>query len=173
VLGVVGGATVPFVSYIVDHLLHLDDATGVIVSSGLPALLGLLGLGVLADGRAGAGWQLSGGASYLGVAGQGVSGLLVAGGFQPDFPGQLQAQVIGVVALLLWGFLSGLVVCAPLALLFHNLQRSEEAPAGSLPSVAPAHSAAHSVPHSTQHAAALIEPDLGKAEVVQPSRSFR
>ncbi len=155
--GMLAGATVPFVTYIVDHLLHLDDATGVIVTSGFPALLGLLLLGVFADGAAGVGWQLMGGANYLGVAGQGVSGLLVASGFQPDFPGQLQAQVIGVVALTLWGFVSGLVVCAPLGLLFHHLQRSDQS--------APA-------PHATT-GAPLIEPDLSKPEAAQPSRSFR
>jgi Amt family ammonium transporter len=182
-LGVAAGATVPFVSYIVDHLLHLDDATGVIVTSGLPALLGLLGLGVLADGAAGAGWQLQGAGGYLGVAGQGVSGLFVAGGFQPDFPGQLQAQVIGVVALVLWGFLSGLVVCAPLALLFHNLQRSEDQPplpAGQAashggqtglhaPPHAP-HAGSHALP-SGSHSAPLLDPDLGKAEAAHPSRT--
>ncbi len=155
--GVLAGATVPFMTYIVDHLLNLDDATGVIVTSGLPALLGLLLVGVIADGAAGAGWQLMGGANYLGVAGQGVSGLLVAGGFQPDFPGQLQAQVIGVVALILWGFVSGLVVCAPLGLLLHHLQRSDEVT---------------QAPHA-QPGAPLIEPDLTKPEVAHPSRSFR
>jgi Amt family ammonium transporter len=82
----------------------------------------------------------------------------VASGFQPDFPGQLQAQVIGVVALTLWGFVSGLVVCAPLGLLFHNLQRSDQATQAAL--------------HATS-AAPLIEPDLSKTEVAQPSRSFR
>jgi Amt family ammonium transporter len=114
-------------------------------------------VGILADGAAGAGWQLMGVTDYLGVAGQGVSGLLVASGFQPDFPGQLQAQVIGVVALILWGFVSGLVVCAPLGLLFHNLQRSDQAVHGS----------------HAQAGAPLIEPDLTKPEVAQPSRSFR
>ena len=109
------------------------------------------------DGAAGAGWQLLGAANYLGVAGQGVSGLMVGGGFQPDFPGQLQAQVIGIVALILWGFISGLVVCAPLGLLLHHLQRSDQA--------APA-------PHS-QPGAPLIESDLTKPEVAQSSRSFR
>jgi Amt family ammonium transporter len=152
-IGVLAGATVPFVTYIVDHWLRLDDATGVIVTCGLPALLGLLALGIFADGVAGAGWQLLGSSNYLGVAGQGVSGLLVASGFQPDFPGQLQAQMIGVVALVVWGFVSGLLVCAPLALLFHNLQRSSEQAAG--------------------HPAPVIEPDLGTPEVAQPSRSFR
>ena len=58
-VGVLAGATVPFVTYIVDNLLHLDDATGVLVTCGLPALFRLLLLGVFADGAAGAGWQLT------------------------------------------------------------------------------------------------------------------
>ena len=82
-------------------------------------------VGILADGGAGMGWQLVGTENFLGVAGQGVTGLLVARGFQPDFPGQLQAQMIGILAITLWGFLSGLILCVPLGLLFHGLQRSE------------------------------------------------
>ncbi len=164
-VGVLAGATVPFVSYIVDHLLHLDDATGVIVTSGLPALLGLLLLGVFADGAAGAGWQLTGAGSYLGVAGQGVSGLLVAEGFQRDFPGQLQAQVIGVVAILLWGFLSGLVVCAPLGLLLHNLQRSDANAYTATVTTVPV--------AATPGAGSISEPELATPEAAQPSRLFR
>jgi Amt family ammonium transporter len=119
--GVIAGATVPFLTYVADHLLGIDDATGVIVLAG-----------IFADGAAGSGWQMAGVGAYLGVPGQGVSGLLTAAGFQRDFPGQLQAQVIGVVALGLWGFVTGLLVCAPLALLFHGLQRSATAPAAPL-----------------------------------------
>ena len=70
---------------------------------------------------------------YLGVAGQGVTGLLAAAGYQPDFPGQLQAQVMGIAAIGLWGFLSGLVVCAPLGLLLYGLQRSQRSDAGESP----------------------------------------
>jgi Amt family ammonium transporter len=179
-VGVLAGATVPFVTYIVDHLLHLDDATGVLVAGGLPALLGLLLLGVFADGAAGAGWQLTGVGDYLGVSGQGISGLLVSSGFQRDFPGQLQAQVIGVVALILWGFVGGLVVCTPLGLLLHNLQRSEQA---EPPAQAPQPvvlSASHSAPHAAAHSAlpggpalplAAAERELGKAEPAQPARA--
>lgn len=168
--GVLAGATVPFVTYIVDHLLHLDDATGVLAAGGLPALLGLLLLGVFADGAAGAGWQMTGAGEYLGVAGQGVSGLLVAGGFQRDFPGQLQAQVIGVVALVLWGFGSGLLVCTPLGLLLHNLQRSERTTA---PVVQPiAHTGQHSAPGASVLPLTTVERDLVKPEAAQPTRSL-
>ena len=126
--GVIAGATVPFLTYVADHLLGLDDGTGVVVVAALPAIVGLLMAGIFADGAAGAGWQLAGVGAYLGVSGQGVSGLLTASGFQRDFPGQFQAQIIGVVALSLWGFVTGLLVCAPLGLLFHGLQRSAASP---------------------------------------------
>ncbi|MCC6454945.1 MAG: hypothetical protein IT328_08395 [Caldilineaceae bacterium] len=124
VIGLVAGATVPFVTYLVDGLLRLDDATGAISVSGLPALVGLLAVGIFADGSVGQGWHMTGLDSYLGVSGQGVSGLFTAGGFQPDFPAQLQAQVIGILSLVLWGFSAGMLVCAPLGLLLHSLLRS-------------------------------------------------
>jgi Amt family ammonium transporter len=62
---------------------------------------------------------------YLGVTGQGVSGLFVASGKQPDFPGPLQAQLIGMTALMLWGVITGLVVNYPLALIAQGLRQSE------------------------------------------------
>ena len=135
--GVIAGATVPFVTYVADHLLGIDDATGVVVVAALPALVGLLLAGIFADGAAGSGWQLAGVGAYLGVTDQGVSGLLTAAGFQRDFPGQLQAQVIGVVALSLWGFFTGLLVCAPLGLLLHGLQRSAPPVAAAAPLTSP------------------------------------
>ncbi len=126
VIGLLAGATVPFMTYLLDGRLRLQDRTGVLVSSGVPALIGLLLVGIFADGLAGSGWQVTGAGSYLGVSGQGVSGMLVSNGLQADFPGQIQAQIIGVVALGLWGFLAGLVVCVPLGLLFHALLTHEE-----------------------------------------------
>lgn len=133
-VGLLAGATVPFVTYLLDGRLRLNDATGIVATSGVPAILGLLLVGVLADGVAGSGWQMTGPGSYLGVAGQGVSGILVASGYQIDFPGQLQAQLIGVASLALWGFLTGLAICLPLGLLFHSLlQASAPVPVGSAP----------------------------------------
>jgi Amt family ammonium transporter len=136
-VGLVAGATVPFVSYLLDGRLRLEDNTGIIVAGGVPAVIGLLLVGLFADGAAGSGWQMTGLDSYLGVTGQGVSGLLVGGAYQPDFPGQLQAQVLGVTTLALWGFLSGLIVCAPLGLLYHGLLNREAAPATGAPAANP------------------------------------
>jgi Amt family ammonium transporter len=125
-IGLLAGATVPFVTFVVDGLLRLDDTTGVVTANAVPAMVGLVMVGIFADGATGAGWQMTGVESYLGVDGQGVSGLLVPRGYQIDFPGQLQAQLIGLFALSLWGFLTGMVVCTPVALLLHGLKRSEQ-----------------------------------------------
>jgi ammonium transporter, Amt family len=122
-IGLLAGATVPFVTFLIDMVLRLDDATGLVTISSLPAMLGLLLLGIFADGAAGSGWQMTGVEEYMGVTGQGVSGLFAARGYQVDFPGQLQAQVIGILALWLWGFLTGLLLCVPLGLLLQGLLR--------------------------------------------------
>ena len=132
-IGVLAGGTVPVVNYLADGLLRLDAATGALSVSGLPAVVGLLLLGFFADGATGQGWQMTGGESYLGVAGQGVTGLFAAQGFQVDFPGQLQAQVIGILTLTLWGFVVGMLICAPLGMLLHSLLRSTAAPQENRP----------------------------------------
>ncbi|MFZ1770556.1 MAG: hypothetical protein WAU00_15225 [Caldilinea sp.] len=124
-IGALAGATTPLLAYVVDHLLRLDDATGLVVTAGAPAMVGLLFAGVFADGAAGVGWQVTGVDNFMGVARQGVSGLFVATGFQPDFPGQFQAQLIGMAAMIVWGVLTGVVACAPLGLLFWGFQHSE------------------------------------------------
>ena len=135
-IGLLAGATVPFVLFILEGVWHLDDATGAVTSSGVPAMVGLLLVGIFADGAVGSGWQMTGPGTYLGVASQGVSGLFVASGYQLDFPSQLQAQAIGVLALGLWGFVVGMAFCIPLGLLFHALERGEQA-GGEQPVLAP------------------------------------
>ena len=47
----------------------------------------------------GAGWNGIGAEEYLGIAGQGVSGLFVASGFQLDWPNQLFAQLAGIATI--------------------------------------------------------------------------
>ncbi len=132
-IGLLAGATVPFVLFVLEGVWHLDDATGAVTASGVPAMVGLLLVGIFADGVVGNGWQMTGLDTYLGIDGQGVSGLFVASGYQFDFPGQLQAQAIGVLALSLWGFIMGMLICIPLGLLFHALDGGERVPVVSTP----------------------------------------
>ncbi|MEZ4673566.1 MAG: hypothetical protein R2932_04890 [Caldilineaceae bacterium] len=136
-IGLCAGASVPFAIFVIEGIWHLDDATGVVTASGIPAVIGLLLLGLFADGVVGQGWQMTGLDNYLGVANQGVSGLFVMRGYQMDFPSQLQAQAIGVLTLSLWGFLTGMICCIPLGLLFHALEQSEIPEDAAAASIAP------------------------------------
>jgi Amt family ammonium transporter len=112
----IGGAVgllTPLIIFVVDHVLRWEDPTAALTVHGLSGALGLLAVGLFADGRAGAAWNGVGADSYLGVAGQGVAGLLTAASFQPDWPGQMQAQVIGVAAIALFGFFAAWLFLAP------------------------------------------------------------
>lgn len=122
--GLLAGASVPFVTYALHRVFRLEDGAGIFATAGIPAAIGLLCVGIFADGAAGAGWQQVGEGSYLGVSGQGVTGLLAASGFRGDFLGQFQAQVIGMVALGLWGFVSGSIICVPLGLFFYGFGKA-------------------------------------------------
>lgn len=121
-LGAAVGLLLPFAVYLVDHVLRWDDPTAVLAVHGMGGALGLLALGLFADGTAGLGWAGIGTNEYLGVARQGVTGLLAAAGFQPDWPGQMQAQWVGLAALGLFGFFAAWLCLAPPALLFYWLQ---------------------------------------------------
>jgi Amt family ammonium transporter len=112
--GLATGLLLPSLIYLFDHKLSLADRLGAVATFGLSAVVGLLLAGILADGRAGQGWNGAGPAGDLGVAGQGVSGLAVASGFAPD-PGQLHAQLVGLGAIGLWAVLVSL-------LLFHTVK---------------------------------------------------
>ncbi len=71
---------------------------------GLAGVLGMLAVGILADGRAGAGWNGVGERAFMGISGLGVVG--VPGWGAPADPGQLTAQIVGALVLSLWGFLA-------------------------------------------------------------------
>jgi ammonia channel protein AmtB len=122
VLGAGIGLITVLVVFVVDHLLRWDDSTAALTVHGLAGGVGLLAVGIFADGSTGAGWNHVGADVYLGVAGQGVTGLLVAPGFQPDWPGQMQAQLVGLAALALFGFFATWLSTVPLALLIRVLR---------------------------------------------------
>ena len=98
--------------------------------------MGLVALGIFADGKAGAGWNGVGVDSYLGVAGQGVTGLLAAAGYQPDWPAQMQAQAVGLAASTLFGFFVAWLLLAPPAILLHLLRPRPVAATASMAIIA-------------------------------------
>ncbi|MFQ5812109.1 MAG: ammonium transporter [Anaerolineae bacterium] len=104
ITGAVAGLLLPLGIYLVEYLLQLDDPAAAIATHGLSGLWGLLALAIFADGRYGAGWNGIGSEEYLGIAGQGISGYLVASGFQLDFPNQLFAQLTGIAAIAIIAF---------------------------------------------------------------------
>lgn len=122
--GLLAGGSVPFVTFALHRVFRIDEGAGAFAGIGIPAAIGLLCVGIFADGAAGAGWQQVGAGSYMGVSGQGVTGLLAAPGFRGDFLSQVQAQIIGIVALGLWGFVSGSIICVPLALFIYGFGRA-------------------------------------------------
>jgi len=104
-IGGVAGLLTPLACYLVDHILRWNDPTAALTVHGLGGLWGLLAVALFADGKFGAGWNSIGAEEYLHVAGQGVSGLWTATGFHSDWPGQLQAQAVGLAAIGLFAFL--------------------------------------------------------------------
>ncbi|WP_338832725.1 hypothetical protein MHLNE_13850 [Moorella humiferrea] len=97
-IGAVAGVLVVWSVYFFDHVLKIDDPVGAISVHLVNGLWGLLAVGLFADGTYGAGWNGVGADTYLGVAGQGVTGL-----FYGD-PGQLAAQLITMAVAFIWGF---------------------------------------------------------------------
>ncbi|MGA9348171.1 MAG: hypothetical protein WBW48_05110 [Anaerolineae bacterium] len=106
IIGAMAGLLLPLGIYFVEYLLRLDDPAAAIATHGLSGLWGLLALAIFADGRYGAGWNGIGAEEYLGIAGQGVSGYLVASGFQLDLPNQLYAQLVGIATITIVAFAS-------------------------------------------------------------------
>lgn len=115
ITGLVLGLLLPPLIYLFDRGLPLADEQGTLATYGVGAIVGLVLVSLFADGQAGQGWNGVGPTGYLGVTGQGVSGLVVAPGFASDWPGQLQAQLLG----------AGVIVILALALsslLFQTLK---------------------------------------------------
>ncbi len=101
-VGAGAGLIVCLGSYLLTQVWHLPDAAGIVPAFGFAGLWGVLAVGLFADGTFGQGLNGVGAGLYLGVAGQGVSGvLLLSSGMRPDF-GQLTAQLLGLVVIAGW-----------------------------------------------------------------------
>jgi ammonium transporter, Amt family len=75
-IGVIAGALVCGGVLFNERVLKVDDPCGAVSVHGFCGWFGAVAVGIFADGRYGAGWNGIGPASYLGSAGQGVTGLL-------------------------------------------------------------------------------------------------
>jgi Amt family ammonium transporter len=98
-LGAAAGLLVPLVTFLVQYVLRIEDPTGAVPVGLLGGIMGVLAVGLFADGLVGQGWNDIGPEVYLGVTGQGVTGFVPATGFAPDWPGQISAQLVGLAAI--------------------------------------------------------------------------
>lgn len=102
VLGLAAGLLYPLLHYALQAGLKVRDSAGAVALALTGGPLGLLSVGLLADGRWGQGWNGIGLVGEAEVTGPGVTGLLVGGQ-----AGQLSAQLVGLITLAFWGLLWG------------------------------------------------------------------
>jgi Amt family ammonium transporter len=112
IIGGIAGLWIPIGLYVIDRL-HMDDSSGSVAIAGLASIWSLISIGFLANGVYGAGWNNVGLKEYLGAAGQGVTGLLADGNLKND-PGQMSAQITGLLAISLFAFVITWLLIRPL-----------------------------------------------------------
>jgi Amt family ammonium transporter len=98
IIGLIGGVVACIGVLFNETVLKVDDPCGAIAVHGYCGWLGAVLVGVFADGTYGAGWNGVGVTSYLGRAGQGVTGLLYGD------KSQFIAQLIGATVCTIWAF---------------------------------------------------------------------
>ena len=98
IIGVLAGAVVCAGVLFNERVTKIDDPCGAISVHGFCGILGGLSVGLFADGTYGSGWNGVGATSYLGKAGQGVTGL-----FYGDSK-QFVVQLIGATVCAVWAF---------------------------------------------------------------------
>jgi len=76
IIGILAGILVCLGVLFNERIIKVDDPCGAISVHGYCGWLGAVCVGIFADGSYGAGWNGVGAATYLGQAGQGVTGLL-------------------------------------------------------------------------------------------------
>ena len=136
-IGALAGLLLLLGLYVWEQKLRLDDPSGSAATFGLPGIWGVLAVAIFADGRWGAGWNGVGVQEYLGIPGQGVSGLLLASGFQPAGASQLQAQLAGLVALSVVSLLVPWLIFRSIIWVNSAAQRAPAGPLEPSPDAAP------------------------------------
>ena len=120
VIGIIAGLLVCFGVLFNERVTKIDDPCGAISVHGFCGWLGGVCVGIFADGTYGAGWNGVGATTYLGHAGQGVTGLLY--GDSKQFLIQLAGATLSAV----WAFGATYVVFAAVNK-FKSMRVSEEA----------------------------------------------
>ncbi len=120
VSGILGGALIVVGSFAVERWLHYDDSTGAAALGIVSGVWALLAVGIFADGTYGAGWNNVGTDVYLGITGQGVTGLIARLNLLND-PGQFTAQLTGALAIALFAFIIMWLLLRPLRRLNNRL----------------------------------------------------
>jgi Amt family ammonium transporter len=98
IIGALAGILVDLGVLFNERVLRVDDPCGAISVHGYCGWLGAVCVGIFADGTYGVGWNGVGATSYLGHAGQGVTGLL-----HGDVR-QFLCQVLGATLCAIWAF---------------------------------------------------------------------
>jgi Amt family ammonium transporter len=98
IIGILAGALVCGGVLFNERVLRIDDPCGAISVHGLCGWLGAVCVGIFADGTYGSGWNGVGATSYLGHAGQGVTGLIHGD------TRQFWVQLMGATLYAVWAF---------------------------------------------------------------------
>jgi len=104
IIGVIAGSLVCGGVLFNERVLRIDDPCGAVSVHGYCGWLGAVCVGIFADGAYGAGWNGVGGTTYLGQAGQGVTGLLHGD------TRQFWCQLMGATIYAVWAFGATFVV---------------------------------------------------------------
>jgi ammonium transporter, Amt family len=98
IIGLLAGSLVCGGVLFNERVLRIDDPCGAVSVHGYCGWLGAVSVGIFADGTYGSGWNGVGAASYLGSAGQGVTGLIHGD------TRQFVVQLIGATIYAAWAF---------------------------------------------------------------------
>jgi ammonium transporter, Amt family len=112
-IGLIAGLLSTVGYYLVNEVWLLHDEPGIVPTILLPAILGMVFVGLFAGGNWAAGWNGIGTSSYLGISKLGVVGAFPSNGMPSD-PGQLTAQIAVICIVITF---AGLVY-APVALMY-------------------------------------------------------
>jgi Amt family ammonium transporter len=95
VIGIIAGVLVVEAVFFIERKLKVDDPVGAIAVHGVCGIFGVLAVGIFANGKYGAGWNLT--ETFTNAAGEplGVTGVL----YSSDGWGQLGAQAIGALTI--------------------------------------------------------------------------